>query len=82
MPGSFDLPGHEDNKKAMSMRIVERVRSLWRREEGAVTVDWVVLTAVVSGLGMAVAYTLWVEIGTANNNIVVYVDAQSIKTTF
>jgi len=64
------------------MRFMDQVRSFWRREEGAVTVDWVVLTAVVSGLGMAVAYTLWVEIGTANNNIVVFLDSQSIKTTF
>jgi hypothetical protein len=31
---------------------------------------------------MAVAYTLWVEIGNANNNIVEFVDAQSINTTF
>ncbi|MDP1668042.1 pilus assembly protein [Phaeovulum sp.] len=64
----------------MSMK--KRIRSLWHHVEGAVTVDWVVLTAVVSGLGMAVAYTIWVEIGTANNNIVVFMDDQSIKTAF
>ena len=64
------------------MRVFNFLRALARREDGAVTVDWVVLTAVVSGLGMAVAYTIWVEIGTANNNIVVFMDSQSIKTTF
>lgn len=64
------------------MSIWKYLRALGCREDGAVTVDWVVLTAVVSGLGMAVAYTLWVEIGTANNNIVVFMERQPIKTSF
>lgn len=64
------------------MRLINFLRSFARRADGAITVDWVVLTAAVSGLGMAVAYTLWLEIGTANNNIVEYVGSQSIKTTF
>jgi len=64
------------------MRIFKLLRAFAHRTDGAITVDWVVLTAVVSGLGMAVAYTLWVEIGTANNNIVVFMNESSIKTSF
>lgn len=34
-------------------RIANRLRNLRREEDGAVTVDWVVLTAAVVGLGAA-----------------------------
>ncbi|MFC3057771.1 hypothetical protein [Paenirhodobacter populi] len=34
-------------------RIANRLRNLRRAEDGAVTVDWVVLTAAVVGLGAA-----------------------------
>ncbi|WP_372840423.1 hypothetical protein [Phaeovulum sp.] len=64
------------------MRFFKFLRTLARREDGAVTVDWVVLTAVVSGFGMAVTAILWSEIGTANNNIVEFMDKQEIKTAF
>ena len=33
-------------------------RSYWRSEDGAVTVDWVVLTAAIVGLGVAVIATI------------------------
>lgn len=38
------------------MHLVKRIRSFHRAEDGAVTVDWVVLTAAVIGLvGVAMA---------------------------
>ena len=38
-------------------------------EDGAVTVDWVVLTAAVVGLGIAGVSTIQTGIGTAADNI-------------
>ena len=38
-------------------------------EDGAVTVDWVVLTAAVVGLGIAGVATIQTGIGTAATNI-------------
>lgn len=36
--------------------MLQKIRSFLRREEGAVTVDWVALTAGVALFGMAIAY--------------------------
>jgi Flp pilus assembly pilin Flp len=36
------------------MKLVTFVKNLKRDEDGAVTVDWVVLTAAIVGLGIAV----------------------------
>ncbi|WP_425091261.1 pilus assembly protein [Tropicimonas sp. S265A] len=34
------------------------MREFWRADEGAVTVDWVVITAAIVGLGIAVRLTI------------------------
>lgn len=34
------------------------IRQFWLNEDGAVTVDWVVLTAAIVGLGVAVITTI------------------------
>ena len=36
------------------MKIVNLIKTFTRDEDGAVTVDWVVLTAAIVGLGIAV----------------------------
>jgi Flp pilus assembly pilin Flp len=46
------------------MTIIERFNSFARDESGAVTVDWVVLTAAIVGLGLAVISS--VRTGTSN----------------
>lgn len=33
--------------------MIERISSFWTQEKGAVTVDWVVLTAALCGLAIA-----------------------------
>ncbi|WP_156506821.1 hypothetical protein [Rhodobacter xanthinilyticus] len=35
------------------LRIIEKITRRMRSEDGAVTVDWVVLTAAIVGVGMA-----------------------------
>ncbi len=64
------------------MRYFKFLHALARNEEGAVTVDWVVLTAAIAGLGMAVVAILWSEIGTANNKISIFMESQTVKSTF
>jgi Flp pilus assembly pilin Flp len=40
------------------MRLMERVRNFLRSEQGAITVDWVVLTAGLLALGLAVVFVV------------------------
>ena len=38
----------------MTMKLINFIKTFSRDEDGAVTVDWVVLTAAIVGLGIAV----------------------------
>lgn len=58
------------------------VKRFARRDEGAVTVDWVVITAVVAGMGMSVVYTLSQTMATPSNHVVQFLSSTSIKSTF
>ena len=51
-------------------------------EEGAVTVDWVVLTAAVVGLGVAALSVIRQGTGALTTKINAQLSAQSISTTF
>ncbi|SIS67953.1 hypothetical protein SAMN05878426_102313 [Phaeovulum vinaykumarii] len=51
-------------------------------EDGAVTVDWVVLTAALLGLGVAVAGVLYPELGTVRNKVAAHMSTTSIDPTF
>jgi hypothetical protein len=66
----------------MTASILKTLLTRGREEDGAVTVDWVVLTAMIAGLGMAVAGSIWVQVGTANNKISSFIDTQTVATTF
>ena len=57
-------------------------KSLTTDEDGAVTIDWVVITAVLAGLGMATAYTLSATLAHPSNNLVQYLSSNEIKTNF
>jgi len=56
------------------------IKSFWKSDDGAVTVDWVVLTAAIVGLGLAVIAT--VSNGAMNqaSGLGAYMGAQSIQT--
>ena len=51
-------------------------------EEGAVTVDWVVLTAAVVGLGAAALTLVRTNTQTLTTKIGTYLGSAEVKTTF
>jgi len=51
-------------------------------EDGAVAVDWVVLTASVVGLGLAVTGVLWNSMTTNEGSLLRQIENHSVKTTF
>ncbi|PRY25100.1 hypothetical protein CLV78_102277 [Aliiruegeria haliotis] len=51
-------------------------------EDGAVTVDWVVLTAALVGLAIALMAAVAGGVDTATNEITTEMDAFAVKTTF
>lgn len=58
------------------------LKQLLSSEEGAVTVDWVVLTAAVVSLGMVVGGVIWGETGGISEDVASFVGSQTLKTTF
>lgn len=53
-----------------------------RDESGAVTVDWVVLTAAVAGLVTAIFITLGNDTADYSESIGDYMSSQGIKTSY
>jgi Flp pilus assembly pilin Flp len=49
--------------------MIKFIKNFRKDEDGAVTVDWVVLTAAVVGLGIAGVATVSDGVGTLANNI-------------
>lgn len=54
----------------------------FRVEEGAVTIDWVVLTASVVSLGALMGALIWNNTDNAAMNVATFVGAQSIQSSF
>ena len=50
--------------------MIKFIKNFRKDEDGAVTVDWVVLTAAVVGLGIAAVSTVRDGIQTASNDLV------------
>ena len=61
------------------LRLSERFR---RDESGAVTVDWVVLTAAVVGIGVAALAAIRTSTGGLTSRINSQLTAQGLITTF
>ncbi len=64
------------------MKLFRRVRDFGAEQDGAVTVDWVVLTAAVVGLGVAALAAIRSGTGTLVSQISSQLAAQTISTTF
>lgn len=64
------------------MKFFKIARKIRNEEDGAVTVDWVVLTAAVVGLGAAALTLIRKETGRLSTNIANYLSSASVKTTF
>ena len=51
-------------------------------EDGAVTVDWVVLTASVVSLGMIVGGVIWNNSNNISHDVATYIGTQKVISTF
>lgn len=65
----------------MKTRLPHALRKL-HAEDGAVTVDWVVLTASVVALGAIVGGLIWSNTGNAAMDVATYIGTQHVITTF
>jgi len=64
------------------MKTFKIARKIRNEEDGAVTVDWVVLTAAVVGLSAAALSLIRSETGTLSSSIATYLKSATINTTF
>ncbi|MBS0564910.1 MAG: pilus assembly protein [Proteobacteria bacterium] len=64
------------------MKHFKRLRTFRSEEDGAVTVDWVVLTAAVVGLGVAALGAIKGGVGSLSSLINNYLSSQTISSTF
>ena len=64
------------------MNMFKLFKTFRNDEEGAVTVDWVVLTAAIVGLGVAALAAVRGGTGSLTTKISAQLASQSISTTF
>ncbi|MEM0937854.1 MAG: hypothetical protein AAF865_04620 [Pseudomonadota bacterium] len=64
------------------MTFLDKLKSFARDEDGAVTVDWVVLTAALVGLGIAVLAAVETGLSDLSNDISQELQSDIIDTTF
>lgn len=64
------------------MNFFKLARKIRTEEDGAVTVDWVVLTAAVVGLGAAALTLVRTNTETLTNKVGNYLGSAEVKTTF
>jgi hypothetical protein len=64
------------------MKLFRLARKFNTEDDGAVTVDWVVLTAAVVGLGVAALAAIKSGTGTLTSSINDHLANQTINTTF
>ncbi|MAQ86204.1 Flp family type IVb pilin [Psychromarinibacter sp. S121] len=64
------------------MKLINLINRFRADEDGAVTVDWVVLTAAIVGLGIAVLTTVGGATDDYGQTIGSHLSSQGIKTTY
>ena len=64
------------------MKLFKLAKKFNNEEDGAVTVDWVVLTAAVVGLGVAALAAVKGGVGKLSSSINGYLSSQTIASTF
>ena len=64
------------------MKLSALIKNFASDESGAVTVDWVVLTAAIVGLGLAVMIVVSRGLENLSGDIDTQLSAQGISTTF
>ncbi|OCX65907.1 hypothetical protein BFP70_07175 [Thioclava sp. SK-1] len=55
---------------------------IYADETGAVTVDWVALTAAIVAMGMIVGGIIWGPSNNASEKVRDFISTQEVKTTF
>ena len=64
------------------MNIIAKIKTFFADEDGAVTVDWVVLTAALVGLGIAVLAAVETGLADLSGDIASELQNDIIDTTF
>ncbi|WP_068313997.1 Flp family type IVb pilin [Aliiruegeria sabulilitoris] len=64
------------------MKLFKLIKSFRKDEDGAVTVDWVVLTAAIVGLGIATLAAVSSGVEDLSGDISDQLKTDQIKTTF
>ena len=64
------------------MTFIDRIKHFANDEDGAVTVDWVVLTAAIVGLGIAVLAAVGGGVQTVSQGIASELTTDIIQSTF
>ena len=64
------------------MKLLNLIKTFQADEDGAVTVDWVVLTAAIVGLGIAVLTTVGNATDDYADKVGTYLSTQGVKTTY
>ncbi|KQB13301.1 hypothetical protein H9N28_02510 [Rhodobacter capsulatus] len=64
------------------MKFFKLARKIRTEEDGAVTVDWVVLTAAVVGLGAAALTLVRGKTQVLTEKVGTYLDTAEVKSTF
>ncbi|PRY25096.1 hypothetical protein CLV78_102274 [Aliiruegeria haliotis] len=64
------------------MKLFNLIKNFRNDEDGAVTVDWVVLTAAIVGLGIAVLTAVEGGVESVTNEITTELSRDRVKTTF
>lgn len=80
------IKGPQGAARRLKGALMEKFRSCLRSrlldESGAVTVDWVVLTAAVVSLGFLVGGVIWSQADNAAIDVANFVGSQTINSTF
>lgn len=81
-PGEVRVETSVTNPLENHMKLFKLAKNFRNDEDGAVTVDWVVLTAAIVGLGIAVLTSVTSGTKTLTEKVSSQLSGQTIKTTF
>ncbi|OWY15786.1 hypothetical protein B6V73_14740 [Thioclava sp. JM3] len=63
-------------------KLIFNLKKVLRGEDGAVTVDWVVLTASLVALGFMATAMIWTQTAGTSGKIAKYIDKQEVTPAF
>ncbi|HEY0214371.1 MAG TPA: hypothetical protein VGC40_12395 [Paenirhodobacter sp.] len=63
----------------LKMSIIKQTFTRFRTESGAVTVDWVVLTALLVGIGFVAGSLIWGKTETAADRVGEFVGSREVN---